>query len=72
MIRYFKNFEGEYIISISTGSGKEEISQEEYENILNLVRNRPEPEDGYDYKLKEDLTWELVEISSEKEVTEEI
>ena len=62
MNKYFKNIEGNYIISISTGTGKEEISQEEYQNILNLVRNRPEPEEGFDYILKTDLTWEVIEI----------
>ena len=69
MNKYFKNIEDNYIISISTGTGQEEISQEEYQNILNLVHSRPEPLIGFDYKLRTDLTWELVVESTEPEET---
>lgn len=61
MEKYFKNIEGDYLVSISTGAGGEEITQEEYENILSVIRSRPTPDAGYDYRLKTDLTWELVE-----------
>lgn len=74
--KYFKNIEGEYIVSISTGTGAEEITQEEYENILSVIRNdRPTPEDGYDYRLRTDLTWELIEVEviseDEMEITDD-
>lgn len=62
MEKYFKNIEDDYIIAISTGSGTEEITQEEYDNILSVIQNRPIPKDGFDYKLKADLIWELVEV----------
>ena len=67
MIKYYKTIEDNYIELISTGSGNEEISIEEYENILSAIRNRPIPEDGYDYKLKTDLTWELVSLETVSE-----
>lgn len=67
MEKYYKNIDGEYLTSISTGSGAEEITQEEYEHILSVVRNRPIPEAGYDYKLRTDLTWELVALPPEPE-----
>lgn len=70
MKKYFKNIEGEYIVSIGTGAGNEEITKEEYENILSVVRNRPTPEEGYDYKLRTDLTWELVEAPAVEDDTE--
>ena len=35
------------------------------ENILFIIRNRPIPEAGYDYRLRVDLTWELVEAPAE-------
>ena len=60
-MRYYKQIEEGYIIGIGTGAGSEEITQEEYENILFIIRSRPIPEPGYDYKLRTDLTWELVE-----------
>ena len=60
-MRYYKNIDGDYLVSIGTGSGGEEITKEEYENLLSIIRNRPTPEPGYDYRLHTDLTWELVE-----------
>ena len=62
MEKYYKNIEGEYITAIGTGIGDVEITQEEYENILSIIRDRPTPEAGYTYKLRTDLTWELVEV----------
>lgn len=65
-MKYYKNIEGEFITSISTGNaGHTEITQEEYENILSIIRDRPTPEAGYTYKLRTDLTWELVEAPVE-------
>lgn len=60
-MKWFKNIKDEYITVIGTGAGDVEITQEEYENILSVIRNRPTPEAGYDYRLRTDLTWELVE-----------
>lgn len=67
MERYYKNFDGGYISAIGTGVGGEEITKEEYENILSVIRNRPTPEAGYDYRLKTDLTWELVALPPEED-----
>lgn len=67
METYFENTEGEYIISISTGTGGEEIDKEEYDNIISVIRNRPTAEAGYDYRLKTDLTWELVALPPEED-----
>lgn len=61
MKTYYKNIDGDFITGIGTGLGDVAITQEEYETILAIVRNRPTPEAGYDYRLKTDLTWELVE-----------
>lgn len=62
MERYYKNIEGDYITAIGTGNGGVEITYEEYENILHVIRNRHTTSAGYDYRLKTDLTWELVEV----------
>lgn len=73
MEQYYKNVDGNYITGIGTGESGEEITQEEYEQILSVIRSRPTPEDGYDYHLKEDLTWELVKVTDveeEQEATE--
>ena len=64
-MKYFKNIQGGYIAALSTGSGGEEITQEEYEHILSLVHACPKADPGYQYRLKTDLTWELVELPPE-------
>lgn len=72
-MRYYKNIEDAYIPSIGTGVGGEEITQEEHENILSVIRNRPIAETGYAYRLRTDLTWELVEapvVEEDAEATE--
>lgn len=71
-MRYYKLIEGDYIIAIGEGYGGEEISQEEYDTILSIVRNRPVPETGYDYILRTDLTWETIEVEVISEEDQEI
>lgn len=51
-----------YIVAIGIGKGGEEISKNKYDNILHVIHNKPQPESGFDYKLKPDLTWELYEL----------
>ena len=65
-MKYFKNTEGEYLTALSTGTGMEEITQEEYDHILSVIRSAPTAETGYQYKLKVDLTWERVEAPPEE------
>lgn len=64
--------ENRHIVSIGKGNGDEEITQEEYETILSVIRNRPVSEPGYVYRLRTDLTWELCEVPPIEEVDEEI
>lgn len=74
MDKYFRVIEDGYIVLIGTGSGVDEISQEEYETILSVIHNRPTAEPGYTYKLRTDLTWELCEVPMvevDEEATEE-
>lgn len=74
MEQYFKLIEDGYIVLVGTGVGDNEISREEYENILSTINNRPTAEPGYTYKLRTDLTWELCEVpvvEVDAEATEE-
>ena len=57
-MRYYKIADSGYIISIGTGSGGAEITEQEYVEILETIRNKPTARDGYDHRLKTDLTWE--------------
>lgn len=61
-MRYYKIIEDGYVLSIGTGSGGSEITKEEYEDIISVIRSAPTAESGYQYRLKADLTWELVEL----------
>lgn len=63
-MRYYKKIEGDFLLAIGTGAGGVEITQEEYKHILSVIRNAPTAEIGYQYRLKADLTWELVEAPS--------
>ena len=66
-MKYYKRIENGYIILIGENCGGIEITEEEYNNILETIRNKPQAEEGFDYRLKEDLNWELYELPIEEE-----
>ena len=55
-----------YILTIGTGVTGDAITEEEYNTILSVIKNRPH-EEGYGFRLKEDLTWERYEVPPEPE-----
>ncbi len=61
-MRYYKSIKNGYLLTIGTGAGYEEITKEEYESILSVIRSCPTAESGFEYRLKADLTWELYEL----------
>lgn len=60
-MKYWKNSVGIYSGNISPIGGTE-ITETEYNDILTTIRNIPTAPDGYGYRLREDLTWELYEL----------
>ena len=46
-----------YIIGLSEITGQD-ITSEEENDIRFAISTRPEPQSGYSYRLKSDLTWE--------------
>lgn len=73
-MRYYKIIKEGYIPMIGIGYGGTEISAEEYASLEEIIRTRPEPSAGYDYRLKEDLTWEeyaLPEPDPDPEITDD-
>lgn len=49
-----------YILGV--GNIGNEITTEEYNAILNAVEHKPIAPDGYGYRLKENLEWELFKV----------
>lgn len=58
-MRYYKIVEDGYIVGVGTGDGGKRISEGEYKHLQHVIKNRPIPETGYDYRLNEDLEWEM-------------
>jgi hypothetical protein len=71
-MRHYKIIENGYITAIGNGYDGIEITAAEYSELLDLIRNKPTAEVGFDYRLKEDLTWELVEVPIVDPAEEEI
>lgn len=65
----FINTKDGYITSF--GKAENEEKSEEYVALENAMSNRPNPREGYDYKLKTDLTWEEYELPKFEEETTE-
>ena len=60
-MRYYKNTSDNYILAIGTGYGNDEISKQEYNEIMSVIRSCPN-EEGKGYRLKTDLTWEEYDL----------
>ena len=66
-MKYYKNLSDGYYDSLTTGSGQTEITKAEYDDTVAILRACPAAPNGYAYRLKEDLTWELYELPPEPE-----
>lgn len=61
---YTRKTENGYIISLSTDNAPSggNITQDEYNGLMELYRSKPKAPAGYDYRLKETLEWELYKL----------
>ena len=57
-----------YIIGIGTGGAGEQISETEYNTILDVIHAKPPRTETTDYRLKTDLTWEAYTIDPDPEL----
>ena len=64
---WYKIVKDGYITVIGKGSGGTQISEAEYNDIMTVMKTVPTAQNGYAYRLKENLTWELYEV----EITDE-
>lgn len=70
-MRHYRVDKDGYLLSIGTGNGGVEITEEEYNHILEVIRNKPEG----DYILTSSLEWEAYTPEEPTEIgptTEEI
>lgn len=72
---FYKYINDNFIIGVGTGSGGEEITEQEYNIILDKINNRPEAPEGYSYRLTTAMEWELcetpkIEPTAEEEIIE--
>lgn len=72
MKSYRKTIENGFIRSVAFSEFGEEITEEEYNELLSLIRNSPTAPDGYCYMLRSaDLEWVLVELPPAPDPSEE-
>ena len=62
MMRIYKIVFNGIISCVGEGSAGEEITEDEYNEILAVIRNKPPATETTDYRLREDLTWEAYPI----------
>lgn len=61
-MRWYKIVIGGYIMGVGTGGGGIEISESEYNEIIDCLQTKPVSIENVGYRLKENLTWESFEI----------
>ena len=62
-MRYHKAVNEGYVILIGIGNGGTEITEPEYNTIMQKIQNKPVDPEGYAYQLRADsLEWELVKL----------
>ena len=71
-MRYYKRIKDSYITLVGTGCGDTEITKEEYDMLVSVINAKPTPPEGYDYRLREDLTWEEYQLPIIDPAEEEI
>ena len=67
---YYKIINDGIIVAVGEGYNEPQISKEEYSKILSTIKTAPIASDGFTYRLREDLTWELSAVTTD-EVYEE-
>ena len=60
MYRVYIN--NDYIISIAHGVTDGSIDENAYLFLKNVIKNKPVPQEGYDYRLKSNLMWEQYKL----------
>lgn len=67
---FYKYINDKFIIGVGIGTGGEEITEQEYNSILDKINNRPEAPEGFSYRLTTSLEWELCEVPKTEPTTD--
>lgn len=71
-MKFYKQIQDEFIMAIGTNTGGTEITESEYNAIVQKIRNKPTDPDGHTYKLRSDnMEWKLVELPEPEPIEEE-
>lgn len=69
---YGKYINDNYIVGVGIGAGTgSEITEDEYNKILDKINNRPTAPEGFTYRLTNALKWELCKLPPTVENNEE-
>ena len=69
---YGKYINDNYIVAVGTVAGTgSEITEDEYNKILDKINNRPTAPEGFTYRLTTALKWELCKLPPVVENNEE-
>lgn len=72
MKSYKKVVRDGYILCVAFGENGEEITENEYNSLLDVIQSMPIAPDGYEYKLRADtLAWELHELPPASDPSED-
>ena len=64
---FYKAIDNGYITAIGTNGGGTEITEAEYNSLLELIQSKPARTESVDYKLTVNLEWEAFEIPAPPE-----
>lgn len=64
---FYKSVLNGYIDHVGYGYGLPEITESEYQQLRQLILNAPEVEEGQEARLREELVWEIHDMTIEQE-----
>ena len=62
-MKFYKQIQDEFVMAVGTNIGGTEITESEYNSIMQKIQTKPTDPEDFQYKLRADnLEWELVEL----------
>lgn len=64
-MNFYKVIEDGYIVAIGTNLGGVAIEKTEYDELMDIIQNKPVALDDHDYRLNTNLEWEKCTVTEE-------